>query len=293
MASEKSWFGVGDTSPILEDKATSAMQAARELYKQVFHQGPGDGFKDANRDRAVASWVLAREMSVQADKQGRMGRRRKGLFPSKRQSVPPMHVADSFGISMPRARTNSLTGSSLIATQPYLITSESTGTTLDDRLRIKPTKHLHAVDSQTRVAFGRIVWSRFERRLEVQSVISAKRTDGCAYKVETLVYYRGRMLGWHCSYTLHVNAISGRLELATCKAAKAKILRSRKWWNTYSGLFPVLSEVQRYTEDNVVNGIGVTIVGLKLSLSNDHCRMGDDWELRHCVRDPRMSRIFS
>lgn len=69
-----------------------------------------------------------------------------------------------------------------------------------------------------------------------------RRTDGCAYKVETLVYYRGRMLGWHCSYTLHVNAISGRLELATCKAAKAKILRSRKWWNTYSGLFPVLSE---------------------------------------------------
>lgn len=43
-------------------------------------------FKAANRDRAVASCVLAREMSALADKQGGMGRKSKGLLSSKSQS---------------------------------------------------------------------------------------------------------------------------------------------------------------------------------------------------------------
>ena len=47
---------------------------------------PGMGFKAVNRDKAVASCVLAREMSVLADKQGGMGRKRKGFLPSNRQS---------------------------------------------------------------------------------------------------------------------------------------------------------------------------------------------------------------
>lgn len=29
-----------------------------------------------------------------------------------------------------------------------------------------------------------------------------RRTDGCAYKVETSLYYRGRMLRWHCNFRL-------------------------------------------------------------------------------------------
>lgn len=42
---------------------------------------PGMGFKAVNRDKAVASCVLAREMSVLADKQGGMGANARDCFP--------------------------------------------------------------------------------------------------------------------------------------------------------------------------------------------------------------------
>lgn len=42
---------------------------------------PGIGFKAVNRDRAVALCVLAREMSVLADKQGGMGTNARDCFP--------------------------------------------------------------------------------------------------------------------------------------------------------------------------------------------------------------------